>query len=92
MQGWEYEHKNENLILDLLKTPFFERCIKLCWFIALQDPMMHLEEDLSTGAAFDKNVFKEFVQSGNCVNYVVWPALFLHKNGPLLYKGVVQAY
>ncbi|CAG2254449.1 unnamed protein product [Mytilus edulis] len=92
LQDWEYEHKNENLILDLLKTPFFERCIKLCWFIALQDPMMHLEEDLSSGAAFDKNVFKEFVQSGNCVDYVVWPALFLHKNGPLLYKGVVQAY
>lgn len=53
---------------------------------------MHLKEDITPGAAFDKNVFKEFVQSGNCVNYVVWPALFLHKNGPLLYKGVVQAY
>ncbi|XP_071126082.1 uncharacterized protein [Mytilus edulis] len=92
LQGWEYEHKNENLILDLLKTPFFERCIKLCWFIALQDPMMHLEEDITPGSAFDKNIFKEFVQSGNCVNYVVWPALFLHRHGPLLYKGVVQAY
>ncbi|CAG2188728.1 unnamed protein product [Mytilus edulis] len=40
----------------------------------------------------DKNTYKEFVKSGDSVAYVVWPALFLHNGGPLLYKGVVQAY
>jgi hypothetical protein len=29
---------------------------------------------------------------GDKVKYVVWPALFLHEGGPLLYKGVVQPY
>ncbi|VDI68012.1 Hypothetical predicted protein [Mytilus galloprovincialis] len=92
LHEWEYEHRNEKLITSLLKTSFFKQCLHLCWFIAIQDPMMHLDEDVHEGTGFDKNIYKEFVQSGNTVRYIVWPALFLHKNGPLLYKGVVQAY
>lgn len=92
LYDWEYEHKNEHLVLSLMKTPFCEKCIRLCWLMAIQDPTMHLEGDLQPGSTFDKNIYKEFVQSGDKVKYVVWPAMFLHINGPLLYKGVVQAY
>ncbi|CAC5424417.1 unnamed protein product [Mytilus coruscus] len=92
LHEWEYDHKNEKLTSSLLKTSFFQHCVHLCWFVAIQDPMMYLDEDVHEGTGFDKNVYKEFVRSGNTVRYIVWPALFLHKNGPLLYKGVVQAY
>ncbi|XP_071126093.1 uncharacterized protein [Mytilus edulis] len=92
VQDWEYEHKNEKLISSLLKTAFFEKCINLCWSMAIQDPMMQLDKDLQPGTVFDKSTYKEFVKSGDSVSFVVWPALYLHENGPLLYKGVVQAY
>jgi hypothetical protein len=53
---------------------------------------MHLDEELTPDAAYDKNVYREFVKSGDKVTFVVWPALFLHDGGPLLNKGVVQVY
>lgn len=60
--------------------------------MAIQDPLMYLAEHLPPDSKFDKNEYKEFVKSGDKVKFMVWPALYLHKNGPLLHKGVVQAY
>ena len=60
--------------------------------MAIQDPVMCIDEGPPVGTKYDKNIYKEFVQSGDTAQYVVWPALYLHKDGPLLYKGVVQAY
>ncbi|XP_063424585.1 uncharacterized protein LOC134708181 [Mytilus trossulus] len=92
MNAWDYAYKSADVIELLMKTPFFEKCINLCWCMVIQDPIMYLDEDITQGTSIDKNTYKEFVKSGNKVNYVVWPALFLHKDGPLLYKGIVQAY
>lgn len=39
---------------------------------------------------YDKQIFKEYTTMGRRVKFLVWPALFLHKGGPLLSKGVVQ--
>jgi hypothetical protein len=39
---------------------------------------------------FDKDSFKEYTCRGTYMDFVVWPALFLHKGGPLLNKGVAQ--
>ncbi|XP_060583046.1 uncharacterized protein LOC132739367 [Ruditapes philippinarum] len=39
---------------------------------------------------FDKGSFKEYTCRGTYLDFVVWPALFLHKGGPLLNKGVAQ--
>ena len=89
---WDYIYKNEELIGKLLETPFFEKCVHLCWYMAIQDPVMYLAEEIKPDTVYNRDVYKEFVQSGDKVKYVVWPALFLHEDGPLLYKGVVQAY
>ncbi|XP_071126091.1 golgin subfamily A member 6-like protein 22 [Mytilus edulis] len=89
---WDYVNKNENLMQILTQSTFFEKCIYLCWCMVIQDPVMHLDNDPVSNTPIDKNTYKEFVKSGDSVAYVVWPALFLHKGGPLLYKGVVQAY
>lgn len=92
MNAWDYAYKSADVIELLMKTQFFEKCIKLCWCMVIQDPIMYLDEDIKPGTSIDKNTYKEFVKSGNKVKYVVWPALFLHQDGPLLYKGIVQAY
>ncbi|VDI74532.1 Hypothetical predicted protein, partial [Mytilus galloprovincialis] len=92
IDDWKYKFKNINVMQLLLTSEFFEKCVHLCWSMVIQDPKMYLDEDLTPNTPFDKNTYKEFVRSGDRVAYVVWPALFLHKDGPLLFKGVVQAY
>ncbi|XP_063413945.1 uncharacterized protein LOC134696206 isoform X2 [Mytilus trossulus] len=92
LKEWEYCNKSDTLMQHLIKTTFFNKCVHLCWFMCIQEPMMFLHQKLLPGETFNKNEYKEFVKSGNKVGYIVWPALFLHENGSLLYKGVVQAY
>ncbi|CAC5420928.1 unnamed protein product [Mytilus coruscus] len=89
---WDYINKNENVMLMFTKSMFFEKCVYLCWCMVIQDPVMYLDDDPVLYTQIDKNTYEEFAKSGDSVAYVVWPALFLHKGGPLLYKGVVQAY
>ena len=60
--------------------------------MAIKDPVMHLDEELILDTAHDTSVYREFGKNGDKVKFVVWPALFLHEGGPLLNKGVVQAY
>ena len=60
--------------------------------MAIKESVMHLDEELIQDTVYDKSVYREFVKSGDKVTSVVWPALFLHEGGPLLNKGVVQAY
>jgi hypothetical protein len=38
---------------------------------------------------FDRQVYKEYTQMGTKVKFLVWPALFLHKGGALISKGVL---
>ncbi|XP_076090100.1 uncharacterized protein LOC143062203 [Mytilus galloprovincialis] len=92
MNDWDYANKSGDVMKYLMKSPFFDQCVNLCWCMVIQDPVMYLDGDMTQGTSFDKNTYKEFVKSGNKVKYVVWPALFLHKDGPLLHKGIVQAY
>lgn len=92
MDDWNYKYKNEKVMQLLMSSSFFEKCVYICWGMAIQDPVMYLDVDVQAETQIDKNTYKEFVKSGNTVAFVVWPALFLHKDGPLVYKGVVQAY
>jgi hypothetical protein len=47
-------------------------------------------QDVYDGMLFDTSVFKAYTKSGKFVDYIVWPPLYLHENGPLLCKGVAQ--
>jgi hypothetical protein len=42
------------------------------------------------GQPIDHNLFSFYTKKGSVVEFVIWPALILHKNGPILSKGVVQ--
>ncbi|XP_061184514.1 uncharacterized protein LOC133192537 [Saccostrea echinata] len=67
---------------------FVDMCIELCWMMHVQDPPMVL--DFGSSEIVDKNMFRLFTRSGEIVDFVVWPAVLLHENGPLVQKGVVQ--
>lgn len=81
--SWKSEY-----ILEL--KPYIKKCIFLGWMMVVQSPPMCLAT-CKEGERFDKNIFKEYTKSGPTVDFVVWPALYLHDNGPLLGKGVAEA-
>ncbi|VDI34371.1 Hypothetical predicted protein [Mytilus galloprovincialis] len=80
---WQRQ-KDTGLVEDL--QPYVDKCIELCWYSAISDP------PLVYAFEANKNVddFRGYTKSGDEIDYVVWPSMYLHEYGPLLYKGVVQ--
>ncbi|XP_078326242.1 uncharacterized protein LOC111123105 isoform X2 [Crassostrea virginica] len=88
----------KNLIIDenpklaendaLLK--YTERSIELCWLMAIQDPPMMLNFGPAQNEDMDTNTFRAFTRTGQKVDFVVWPAVYLYKGGPLVHKGVLE--
>ena len=56
----------------------------------VQNPRMILVEGPSRGNTYDRSIFREFASSGSKVVFTVWPALYLHEDGPLLATGAVK--
>ena len=81
---------NTALVNKITASEFGQQCVNICWFMVVQDPQMYIDGDLKPGIQFDKEVYKEYTRSGKRVAFIVWPALYLHKDGPLLTKGVAQ--
>uniref|UniRef100_K1RLG0 Mitochondria-eating protein C-terminal domain-containing protein n=1 Tax=Magallana gigas TaxID=29159 RepID=K1RLG0_MAGGI len=69
---------------------YVESCVRLCWLFSIQDPPMKLSWP-EEGSEINEHV-KVYTKHGKRVHYTVWPALYLHENGALLSKGVVQPY
>ena len=70
---------------------YVETCVQCCWLMAIQEPPVHMEWGFKKGISdFNKDVLKSYTKTGNTVAFMVWPALFLHRDGPLLCKGIAQ--
>ncbi|XP_052722354.1 uncharacterized protein LOC128193129 isoform X1 [Crassostrea angulata] len=72
------------------KGQFVEKCSQLCWMMAIQDPPMFLNFGPQKDSVIDKNVFRLYTKTGEKVDFLVWPAVFLHEDGPIVQKGVLQ--
>ncbi|KAL3879298.1 hypothetical protein ACJMK2_031599 [Sinanodonta woodiana] len=63
--------------------------------MGVQERPMHLDADVETDDSSEKmldlNKFRPYTKSGKIVDFVVWPALFLHEGGPMLARGIAQA-
>lgn len=68
---------------------YIQKCVQCCWFMCVQDPAMQLTV-WTIGTKMDSYNMKSFTKNGQYVDFSVWPALYLHKDGPLLSKGIVQ--
>lgn len=70
---------------------FTKQCMEICWLMVVQDPQVVLFwGNQKEGSTIDADRFKSFTRSGDYLEYVVWPAMLLHTEGPLLNKGIVQ--
>ncbi|XP_062613089.1 uncharacterized protein LOC134274857 [Saccostrea cucullata] len=64
-----------------------DRCLEVCWYACIQTPPMYLCADFTE---FNSECHRGYKNSGKFVDYVVWPALYIEQNGPLLNKAVVE--
>ncbi|XP_052077706.1 uncharacterized protein LOC127715637 isoform X2 [Mytilus californianus] len=69
---------------------FVRKCSELCWYMISADPPMVIEYENFENMLMDSNKFNKYNRTGTSVEYVVWPVLLLHKDGPVLAKGSVQ--
>jgi hypothetical protein len=58
--------------------------------MVIKEPPMVLVHDQMEGQPIDHSLFSVYTKRGSVVEFVIWPALILNKNGPILSKGVVQ--
>ncbi|CAG2189071.1 uncharacterized protein LOC143060988 [Mytilus galloprovincialis] len=72
-------------------TDYIKKCAEVCWIMNVQNPSIFLDFDLRYGYVIDQHSFSTFRKHGDYVNYVVWPAVYLNRNGPILCKGIVES-
>ncbi|KAL3879250.1 hypothetical protein ACJMK2_031555 [Sinanodonta woodiana] len=71
--------------------PYVIECVELCLLMNIQDQPLELRGVVSgQNPVFDVAVFRPYTKSGSRIEHMVWPALYLHNNGPLLCRGVAQ--
>lgn len=78
------EYRNEFVVR------YAERCVAVTWYMTLQDPPMLLVSKIVRKSDFDSDLFRPYTKSGDKYDFMVWPALLLHDNGPVVVKGVAQ--
>lgn len=72
-------------------SSYRRQCIRVCWFMAVQDPPVFIDvKENVTGKKFDTDKYKYYTNTGKAFDYLVWPVLYLHKDGPVIGKGVAQ--
>lgn len=73
---------------------YYETLIKFMWQTTLQNPPLFLDVSTKPGTAFpNEKYYKGYlkkVTENSKIDYVVWPTLYLHENGPVLSRGVAQ--
>ncbi|XP_052279972.1 putative leucine-rich repeat-containing protein DDB_G0290503 isoform X1 [Dreissena polymorpha] len=76
----------ENSIFTYVKA-----CASICWEMRIHQPPVCLEfVEVDDQTPLNTATYKHYTKSGPRMDYVVWPALYLYKGGPLLSKGVAQ--
>ncbi|XP_060552625.1 uncharacterized protein LOC132713939 [Ruditapes philippinarum] len=71
-------------------TPYIQKCAEICWLMALHDPPLVMKMEVKPGEKFDTNIYTVYSQSGQTIDFLVWPPLYNGKDGGLLSKGVAE--
>lgn len=79
------DDKRNNVLKNKPVRLYIEKCYEICWSTCLQIPPVFMVFDASK-----TDLYRTYTRSGDVIEYIVWPALLLHENGPVLYKGVAQ--
>lgn len=69
---------------------FARDVVEVCWWMRCTHPPVHLDFSIPVDGKFSPELYKAYTKSGQTIDYVVWPVMYLHEHGPLLSKGVAQ--
>ncbi|VDI22499.1 Hypothetical predicted protein [Mytilus galloprovincialis] len=72
-------------------TSFIEKGMECCWLMSVTEPPMFLKFKWNKGNKIDLDELEVERGKGKYVESILWPALYLYENGPLMNKGVVNA-
>ncbi|XP_052085225.1 uncharacterized protein LOC127722391 [Mytilus californianus] len=72
-------------------TSFIEKSMECCWLMCVTEPPMFLKFDWNNSEQIDLFQLEIEGGDGKYVDSMRWPTLYLHENGPLMNKGVVNA-
>ncbi|XP_053398968.1 centrosomal protein of 152 kDa-like isoform X2 [Mercenaria mercenaria] len=74
-----------------LIVEFVRKCMNVCWSMCRQEPPVHIGfPSIQGDQSYDTSIYKPYTKTGKFLDFVVWPAVYLHEGGPLLSKGVAQ--
>jgi hypothetical protein len=88
----KWDKEDYTLLTEILKCPYFNRCVYLTWLMVVQNPPMYMDEGPDRRSYIKREMYQEFTKKGSIIDYCVWPVLYLEKDGPLGTKGIVQVY
>ena len=70
------------------------KCSEICLLMCVKDPPLYIDfltdEKNPQHLLFSGERYKAYTKKGKHILYIVWPCLYLEKNGPLLGKGIAQ--
>lgn len=69
---------------------YARQCASLSWKMRIRDPPLFVRFEFRCGSTFNADVLKRYTKTGGYLDFLVWPTLYLHDNGPVLAKGVAQ--
>lgn len=59
--------------------------------MVIQEPPVYIDTIIErANETFNSNMHKNYTKSGKLVDFIVWPTLYLCKDGSILAKGVAQ--
>ena len=67
---------------------YAEKCVHVIWLMTTLNPPMRIYWQNQTERV-KTDFFDFYDRKGDLVNQTVWPAVFLHNTGQLVYKGFV---
>ncbi|XP_052077540.1 uncharacterized protein LOC127715520 isoform X2 [Mytilus californianus] len=76
--------KGDKISKELIS--YVEQCVDLIWYMCIQQPPMEIRWAVK-GEKFNKEQFRFSGRKGKKYRMTVWPAVFLHKEGPLVAPG-----
>ncbi|XP_052283405.1 uncharacterized protein LOC127880181 isoform X6 [Dreissena polymorpha] len=70
---------------------YWNKCMEICRQMIANDPPLYMDTDIDKhGHTFNDSLYHFYTERGTRIDYIVWPALNLMKNGKMLCKGHAQ--
>lgn len=85
------ESVNVDVAVCPLTKLFARQCASLSWKMRIRDPPLLVKFEFRCGSTLNSDVLKRYTtKTGDYLDFLVWPALYLHEDGPILTKGVAE--